>query len=131
MDSAVWRRALHPDDYERVLDRRRQSLRTGVHYDAEYRLRRWDGTYRWFRSFGSASRDSDGRVLGWYGTMIDIEEKKQAEAALQDREHELSQLVDMVPSHLWSLAPDGEQIGRAHVCTPVTNAHIVCRLLLV
>src|SRR3546814_14805434 len=42
MDSAVWRRALHPDDYERVLDRRRQSLRTGVHYDAEYRLRRWE-----------------------------------------------------------------------------------------
>src|SRR3546814_3492553 len=61
-------------------------------------------------SFGSASRDSDGRVLGWYGTMIDIEEKKQAEAALQDREHELSQLVDMVPSHLWRLAPDGEPI---------------------
>src|SRR3546814_4488240 len=42
--------------------------------------------------------------------MIDIEEKKQAEAALQDREHELSQLVDMVPSHLWRLAPDGEPI---------------------
>ena len=45
--------------------------------------------------------------IGWYGTMIDIEEQKQAEAALPDRERGLSQLVDMVPSHLWRLTPDG------------------------
>src|SRR3546814_11525016 len=67
MDSAVWRRALHPDDYERVLDRRLQSLRSGVPYDAAYRLRRWPRTYRWFRSFGTAPRASKGRGLGWYG----------------------------------------------------------------
>src|SRR3546814_18894996 len=97
MDSAVWRRALHPDDYERVLDRRRQSLRTRVHYDAEYWLRRWDGTSRWFRSLGSASRDSDGRVVGWYGSMIDIEEQKKAAAALQHRTQDLSQLRDTRP----------------------------------
>jgi PAS domain S-box-containing protein len=42
--------------------------------------------------------------------MIDMEEQKQAEAALRDREGELSQLVDMVPSHLWRLTPDGEPI---------------------
>ena len=42
--------------------------------------------------------------------MIDIEEQKQAEAALRERERELSQLVDMVPSHLWRLTPDGEPI---------------------
>jgi PAS domain S-box-containing protein len=42
--------------------------------------------------------------------MIDIEEQKQAEAALRNHEWELSQLVDMVPSHLWRLTPDGEPI---------------------
>ena len=41
---------------------------------------------------------------------IDIDDQKQAEAALRDRERELSQLVDMVPSHIWRLAPDGEPI---------------------
>lgn len=56
------------------------------------------------------SRDDHGRVVGWYGMMIDIEEQKQAEATLRDRERELSQLVDMVPGHLWRLAPDGEPI---------------------
>src|SRR5262249_33447517 len=54
--------------------------------------------------------DSHGRIAEWYGTAIDIDEQKQAEAALRARERELSQLVDMVPSHLWRLAPDGEPI---------------------
>ncbi len=39
---------------------------------------------------------------------IDIEDQKPVEEALRDREHELSQLIDMVPSHLWRLTPDGE-----------------------
>jgi PAS domain S-box-containing protein len=108
MDKAGWRRIVHPDDYARVIERRRHCQRTGVPYDIEYRIRRRDGAYRWFRSFGSAPRDDHGRVVGWSGTMIDIEEQKQAEAALRDRQRELSQLVDMVPSHVWRLTPDGE-----------------------
>src|SRR6185503_6535576 len=49
-----------------------------------------------------------GRITGWYGTITDIEEQKQIEAVLRERERELAQLVDMVPSHLWRLGPDGE-----------------------
>src|SRR5262245_10943412 len=41
-------------------------------------------------------------------TAIDIDVLKKTEAALHDRERELSQLVDMVPSYLWRLTPDGE-----------------------
>src|SRR5262245_10472843 len=43
-------------------------------------------------------------------TTIDIEDQKRDEAALRDREQELAQLVDMVPSHLWRLSPDGEPV---------------------
>ena len=86
------------------------SLKTGEPYESELRIRRFDGTYRWFRHAAMPSRDDHGRVVGWYGMMIDIEEQKQAEATLRDRERELSQLVDMVPGHLWRLAPDGEPI---------------------
>ena len=107
LENHEWRRILHPDDYQHVLERRRLSLRTGSNYDGEYRLRRSDGAYRWFRSFGAPSRDEGGRILGWYGTMIDIDEQKRAEAALHNRERELSLLVDIVPSHLWRLEPDG------------------------
>jgi PAS domain S-box-containing protein len=110
LDGAGWRDVIHPEDYERVLETRRASLISGLPFDAEYRLRRSDGVYRWFWSFGSRSGDEQGGKGGWYGTMIDIEDKKQAEAALRYREQELSQLVNMVPSHLWRLRPDGEPI---------------------
>jgi PAS domain S-box-containing protein len=105
-----WRQVVHPDDYERVAARWRHCLQTGDDYDGEQRLRRADGVYRWFRNFGRPSRDSHGRITEWYGTTIDIDEQRQTEAALRARERELSQLVDMVPSHLWRLAPDGEPI---------------------
>ena len=110
LDNAAWRRVIHPDDYARVMEIRRHSLVTGVPFDAEYRVRRWDGTYRWFRSFGTLSRDDQGEVAGWYGTMIDIDEQKQAETALRERERELSQLVNIVPVHIRRLTPQGEPI---------------------
>jgi PAS domain S-box-containing protein len=109
-DEFGWRRFVHPDDYDRVATRWRHCLETGDHYDTEHRLRRADGVYRWFRNSGRPSRDGEGRITQWYGTTIDIEDQKQAEAALRDRERELSQLVDMVPSHLWRLTPEGRPI---------------------
>ncbi|MER8835612.1 PAS domain-containing protein [Mesorhizobium sp. M0909] len=109
-DEFSWRRAVHPDDYDPVTARWRHCLETGDPYDTEHRLRRADGVYRWFRSSGRPFRDSQGRIIQWYGTTIDIEDQKRAESALRDRERELSQLVDMVPSHIWRLDPDGEPI---------------------
>jgi PAS domain S-box-containing protein len=107
-DEFGWRRVVHPDDYNRVAARWRHCLKTGDYYDTEHRLRRADGVYRWFRNSGRPSRDSQGRITQWNGTTIDIEDQKRAEAALRDRERELSQLVNIVPSHVWRLTPDGE-----------------------
>jgi PAS domain S-box-containing protein len=109
-DDCEWRQVVHPDDYDRVAGRWLHSLKTGEPFESELRIRHFDGTYRWFRNAGMPSRDDHGRVVRWCGTMTDIEEQRQAEAALRDRERELSQLVDMVPSHLWRLTPDGEPI---------------------
>lgn len=109
-DEFGWRRVVHPDDYDRVAATWRHCLETGDHYDTEHRLRRADGVYRWFRNAGRPARDGQGRITQWYGTTIDIDDQKRAEAALRDRERELSQLVDMVPSHLWRLTPDGEPV---------------------
>lgn len=109
-DEFGWRASVHPDDYGRVADQWRHCLKTGDHYDTEHRLRRADGVYRWFRNSGRPSRDYKGRITQWCGTTIDIDDQKKAEAELRDRERELSQLVDMVPSHLWRLRSDGEPI---------------------
>jgi PAS domain S-box-containing protein len=52
--------------------------------------------------------ESDGRMADWYGTTIDVDEEKKAEAELREREQQLSRLVDSVPCLIWCLAPDGE-----------------------
>ncbi|MET4279784.1 MULTISPECIES: PAS domain-containing protein [unclassified Bradyrhizobium] len=107
LDNTSWRRIIHPDDYDGVMNARRQSLASNLPFDTELRIRRHDGVYRWFRLFGSLSRDDKGKLTGWYGTMIDIEERKVAEQALQRNERELQQLIDAVPAAIWSTGPDG------------------------
>ena len=105
-----WRQVVHPDDYDRVEARWLRSLRAGTPYESEHRIRRFDGTYRWFRDAGMPTRDDQGRVVGWRGTMIDIEAEKQAETASRHGEVELLQLVNTIPIHLWRLSSDGEPI---------------------
>lgn len=106
-DEFGWRAVVHPDDYESVAARWRHCLKTGERYDTEHRLRRADGVYRWFRNSGAPVRDDKGCIVEWHGTTLDIDEQRQAQAALRVREQELSLLVDMAPSHIWRLTPDG------------------------
>ncbi len=103
-----WSRGVHPDDYESAAASLRHCLKTGEHWHVEYRMLRATGAYVWHRIAARPTRDGQGRITGWYGTSIDIDVYKKIEAALRERERELSQLVDMVPSHLWRLTPDGE-----------------------
>lgn len=106
-DQFGWRRYIHPDDYESVAAKWGHSLETGAHFDSEHRLRRDDGEYRWFRASGRPSYDGRGFINAWFGQTIDIEEQRRAEEDLRNRTAELSLLVDMVPSNLWRLTPDG------------------------
>jgi PAS domain S-box-containing protein len=52
---------------------------------------------------------ADGRVLSWYGVLIDIDDQRKAEESLRESEYKLRQIIETVPSLLWSLGPDGEQ----------------------
>ncbi|WP_424630633.1 PAS domain-containing sensor histidine kinase [Bradyrhizobium sp. SYSU BS000235] len=104
------RNVVHPDDLDRLHATWRRSLRTGENYVCEHRMWRADGAYHWFRSFGLPARDRDGRVVGWYGTTIDIDELKTAEAALRANERALQQLTDTVPVLIWCLSPQGNPV---------------------
>ena len=73
-------------------------------------VRRATAICTWPRNTARSSRDSERRNTSWSGTSIDIHVHQKTVAELRDRERELSQLVDMVPSHLWRLSPDGEPI---------------------
>ena len=95
--NAEWRAVFHPDDYGEVLSRRRAALDAGDPYDANFRLRRFDGVYRWFRCFGTARWDEQRRVVGWYGTMVDIDEQVHAEEALRQSERRYRDLFHYMP----------------------------------
>ena len=54
-------------------------MATGEPLDVEYRIRRNDGVYRWFKDASRGARDSGGKVVKWFGSNTDIDDQKQAE----------------------------------------------------
>jgi PAS domain S-box-containing protein len=83
LQGSGWQTMLHPDDRDRVLEAWHEAVANGTPYEQEERHRRADGTYRWFLARGLPLRDAEGRIIRWYGTNTDIEERKQAEKELE------------------------------------------------
>ena len=92
----AWMEALHPDDREPTRQFWTESVAGRQPYDVEYRIRRSDGRYGWFKTRGTPIRDSDGRIVKWFGTCTDITDRKRAEQELTDRELELRQARDLL-----------------------------------
>jgi formate hydrogenlyase transcriptional activator len=73
----------HPDDFERLRDERQKALASGVPFELEVRSRRNDGQYRWFLVRYNPLRDEREKVLRWYASATDIDDRKKAEDRLQ------------------------------------------------
>jgi PAS domain S-box-containing protein len=71
-------RVLHPDDRERTLACWQTACADKADYDIEYRIRRHDGQYRWFKTRGVPIRNEHGKIVYWFGTCTDIEDMKQS-----------------------------------------------------
>ncbi len=99
---------VHPDDSASLLGTARRCFAAGEPFSMKYRMRRADGAYRWVDTRAEPLRNQSGAIVQWYVVSIEIDDEVRAQQALRDRERELSQLVDMVPSLLWRLNPDGE-----------------------
>jgi PAS domain S-box-containing protein len=74
-----WTHITHSEDLDKVLNKWRA---TGEPVDQEVRYRRADGTYRWFQDRAVPLRDERGRIVKWYSTLHDIEDRKRAELLL-------------------------------------------------
>jgi PAS domain S-box-containing protein len=85
-----WLGFLHPDDVELTSHIWAYSVATGGLHDVQYRLRRYDGVYRWFHVLGRPMRDAEGFVTRWYGLLIDIDDRKNMEEALRRTQTRLS-----------------------------------------
>ncbi len=88
-----WMNAFHPED--RAMDEWRAALAAGEPFEKEARLRRPDGEYRWSVLRAVPLRER-GNIVKWYGTTIDIEDRKRAEGALRDQARLLDLTHDTV-----------------------------------
>ena len=89
-----WIDLVHPDDLEVITSAWDRARETGVTSEAEARLRRHDGAYRWFLFQTSPLRDESGKLVKWYGVNTDIEDRKRAEQDLAARERTLREAHD-------------------------------------
>jgi PAS domain S-box-containing protein len=78
-----WTAAVHPDDLSGLAATWQRIMSSEAPGEAEARLRRHDGEYRWFLFRANPLRDETGRVVKWYGVNADIEDRKRAEAELR------------------------------------------------
>lgn len=104
---AGWHRLIHREDRSLVLERWHRCLSTGEGFEAEMRLRRYDGIYRWFAWRIVAMCDSEGRTVRWLGTVIDVDDLRKAQQALAQAEHEYRILTESAPQFIWRARPDG------------------------
>ena len=102
-----WTAAVHPADVDHLGTAWRRIMSSKESGAAEARLRRFDGAYRWFLFRANPLRDDSGDIVKWYGTNIDIEDRKRAEGAIEARERELRQMTETIPEMLWSATADG------------------------
>ena len=96
-----WSEALHPDDVEATLAHWKRCMATGAPLEIEYRLRRADGTYRWFLGRGTPFHNEDGTVVKWFGTCTDIDDLRRHERAerfVTDAMEELARARDVAES---------------------------------
>ena len=89
-----WKVAMHPDDVPRTLEVFHDALNLGRSFEAEGRFRRWDGEFRWFLFRGNPLMDGSGKVVKWYGTNTDLEDRKCAEDTLRNSEQAFRLIVD-------------------------------------
>ncbi len=101
-------RIFHPDDMQRLAERRQSALARGVPFQLEQRARGKDGQYRWFLIHYNPFHDEQGRIARWYATGTDIDERKRNEertrnenvALREDYDHSLmfEEIVGSSPS---------------------------------
>lgn len=106
-DAQDWLAMIHPDDVSGLLARWEIARASEAMWEAEYRLKRYDGAYRWHLGRSVPLRDDAGEVVNWFGQATDIEDRMRAERALRESEERFRHLADAMPQIVWTANPDG------------------------
>src|SRR5882724_10117031 len=105
-----WTSAIHPEDVETIVPKWRAALEAGEPFVGESRVRRADGEYRWFLRREEPLRNEAGEIVKWYGSSIEIEERKIAEKKIREQEAELRQILDLTPQQAAVFGPNSERL---------------------
>jgi PAS domain S-box-containing protein len=92
----IWRAVSHADDRVEIVRRWQRAVAEGHPAEMEFRLRRRDGFYRWFLTRVVPVRDNAGKIVRWYGTSTDIDERRRQGdelARLYEREHSIAKAL--------------------------------------
>jgi PAS domain S-box-containing protein len=92
-----WLEKVHPEDQSNTSSIWQYALQTGETQNAQFRIRRFDGEYRWHIARAVAIRNSSGAIQEWFGTSTDIHDQKVAEEALRASEQRYRDLVELAP----------------------------------
>jgi len=102
-----WLKAYHPEDRDAHVAKWRASKESGELFKNEARILGADGKYRWFLTQGVPLRDESGKIIRWYGTNVDIDDRKRAEEAVRRSEKELRDLIGTIPAMVFVTRADG------------------------
>jgi len=109
---------IHPQDRENVTALRLAHLRGETSdYQAEFRVRNVNGSWRWLRSRGRVvSRDDAGRALRMVGTLSDVSDRRSAEDEVKHQLRFIEQLLDVVPNPIYFQDREGRVLGINQAC---------------
>ncbi len=127
LEGWAWTVAIHPEDVEGILRRWRESLANGEPFLYEARVRRADGQYRWMLHHKVAVRDESGNIIKWYGSSIDIEERKRAELNLRKAFDQIESLKNQLYKDNLVLR---EEIDRSSMFEEIVGASPALRAVL-
>src|ERR1700693_3741258 len=102
-----WKVAYHPEDLERLLNEFQSIVASRAPGEMEARLRRFDGEYRWFLIRAAPLSDETGKIVYWYGSSTDIEDRKRAGEEMRQDERELRRITDAIPQTIVVQDPEG------------------------
>jgi PAS domain S-box-containing protein len=113
-----WLKQLHPADRKRVKLLWQATAAEGKNFEIEFKIRRHDGTYRWFRALAVPLRDEAGNIVKWFGSNTDIDDIKKAEEKLRTSEERYRGIFQNAGTGIAILDTE----GRFKSCNPAYEA---------
>ena len=101
MEGWGWQSVHDPAFVDGVRTRFQAAIEAGTSWEDVFPLRRHDGAWRWFLSRAEPVRDSEGRIVRWFGTNTDVTSQREAENLLRESEERFRLMADTAPSPVW------------------------------